>query len=243
MFPEKPKFIPEEERKAAKQEIKSEKQRIWDEKRVEVDKIVDALGYPVDGKIREAQTACEVMGLPVIASCEGHVKPGKMAAPWVEIAAPGEPDEKFENENELYQPIAKKCGVSLREVKAEVHTWGDQADWHEEAVEAAKEAQKRDYSEAYKDWTDKNGKLHEKASQLVKEFYENQQELLPEDVVIQVGEAEDDKFRIYNGGQELNFTPEGLSADKKSKWEENLKRYQAEMDRFTAFAKEKFFSG
>jgi hypothetical protein len=50
----------------------------------EVDLIVDGLGRPVDGGIRDAVVALRLLGLDTSGSCEGHLDHG-MRAPWVDF--------------------------------------------------------------------------------------------------------------------------------------------------------------
>ena len=69
----------------------NEKSATWDEIREDVENFVDKLGKSVDDGIRETVTAFQALGLPTIASCEGHIEYG-CAYPWIdfEVQEPGE---------------------------------------------------------------------------------------------------------------------------------------------------------
>lgn len=80
----------------------SDKEIIWAQKLAEVDRIVDKLGKPVDGKIKEPITAFLVNGFVTNGSCEGHIaevgeKKHGLPHPWVDVCAP-EPEGWKEDE-------------------------------------------------------------------------------------------------------------------------------------------------
>ncbi len=64
---------------------KTEERQRWEQI---IDRITDALGMPVDRRIREVVIALNVLGIHTTASCEGHTDPERPGAPYVEIALP-----------------------------------------------------------------------------------------------------------------------------------------------------------
>jgi 3-mercaptopyruvate sulfurtransferase SseA len=94
-------------------EIPPEKISRLEEIRKSVEEIRDALGLPVDEKIKEAVIMCNAIGLTTSASCEGHIDHG-IPVPWIEIAAPNEPEEKYVGQKEIFEKVAKKYGIEGR---------------------------------------------------------------------------------------------------------------------------------
>ncbi|ACL60563.1 hypothetical protein [Methylobacterium nodulans] len=56
-----------------------------------VDAVRDRLGRPVDAGIRDTVVALNLLGLPTLQSCEGHVNAAGhgLAAPWIDLAVEG----------------------------------------------------------------------------------------------------------------------------------------------------------
>jgi 3-mercaptopyruvate sulfurtransferase SseA len=94
-------------------EISPEKISRLEKIRKSVEETRDALGLPVDEKIKEAVIMCNAIGLTTSASCEGHIDHG-IPVPWIEIAAPNEPEEKYVGQKEIFEKVAKKYGIEGR---------------------------------------------------------------------------------------------------------------------------------
>ena len=84
--------------------------KTWDESLVEVESIADALGLPIDEKIKPLVAALRMFGVRTTQSCEGHPDRG-FPYPWVEIEA--DSDNMFATaELVMRQNRLKKTGGS-----------------------------------------------------------------------------------------------------------------------------------
>jgi hypothetical protein len=101
---------------------------------------------PIDSKIKETVIALMALGIPASASCEGHLDHG-YGASWIEIMAPNKPEEKFIGEKEIYQKVAQKYGISIKDVK--------RYRYPEAYKEAIKEMSKNEETLEYKKWREK----------------------------------------------------------------------------------------
>lgn len=201
--------------------------------REEIDKIVDAEGMPIDPNIKETVVSLTALEFPTTASCEGHLdsKHG-LGAPWVEISAPNEPEERFIGEKEIYQKIAEKYKVSLQEVKRAKH--------YQSYEEAVRETSKNEETPEYKRWREENKKLIDKVENLLIEFYKNRQ--VAPNIRLKIDKfGEGDYFRIHNGGEDYKSKSEKLTPEELEAKKERLKQYQKEMQEFAEFLKKKYF--
>jgi len=79
--------------------------------RLNLENTSDRLGFKIDENIKESVAVLNVSGFNTSQSCEGHVERG-IAAPWISIAAPNEPEERFEGENEIIKSTARKYQIT-----------------------------------------------------------------------------------------------------------------------------------
>src|SRR5579864_6767791 len=93
-----------------------ERQAAWEAKRREIDQITDALGLGIDEDIKETVVAFNMLGFNTSASCEGHLDHG-LSTPFIDIEAPGRPETEYVGEMEIFQRIADKYGISLKEIR------------------------------------------------------------------------------------------------------------------------------
>lgn len=214
--------------------LKNEKETKWEMKEKEIEKIRDVCGEKIDEGIKETVIALNLLELPTRSSCEGHLDHG-ISAPWVEISAPNEPEERFIGENKIFQEIAKKYNLSLEEVKK-----GNDLKIY---FEAFRKASKNKETLEYKKWRKENKKLKEKAKILLNEFYKNRE--VPQNIKLKITEYDSGIFRIHNGGKDYKpiFEDEfkKLSDRKKEELSKRLQRYQEEMKEFAKFLKKKYF--
>lgn len=213
-------------------EEKKEKESAWNNKRKEIERYADALGYGIDGNIKETLVALNIFGLPTTASCEGHIDRG-ISAPWVEISAPNESEERFAGQNEIYRKIAGKYGISSEEVK--------RGDNHQAWVEAETENSKNDETPEYKNWREENKKLMAKTAGFLREFYRNRKS--DSSNRIEITEDGEGSFRIHNGGEDYKNVPEKISEKQKEELSERLQKHQKEMKEFSLFLKDKYLNG
>jgi len=208
----------------------SEKEIEWERRQEEIEHTADSLGEPIDERIKKTVVALNVSGLPTSASCEGHID-FSTGAPWVDIEAPGQPKWRFVGEEQVFQGVAEKYGVSIEDVRRALH------------YEARKEAARKtsgEETEKYKQWRERNKELAEKMSRLLEEFYK-EREVAP-GVRLTISEWGEGGFRVNNGEQEDKFAPKEFSKEEKGRRAQLLPRYQQEMEEFTEFLRQKYFS-
>jgi hypothetical protein len=143
------------ESKKSKENDNERKKREEELKRIrkEIEQITDGLGMPIDEGIKEAVAIFNAVGLYTSASCEGHIDRG-ISAPWIEISAPNEPEERFIGQQEVFEKIAKKYGITTEELKrGKIMA----AYW-----EALEESSQKEETEDYKKWKEENKKLLKK---------------------------------------------------------------------------------
>lgn len=98
---------------AAKEYLNPKKEAVsfenkWNAIAQEIEKTADARGYGIDKNIKDIVLDLNTHGINTIASCEGHAEKNNYSAPWVEIAAPGEPEERFNSQNEAFKKSSGK---------------------------------------------------------------------------------------------------------------------------------------
>ncbi len=236
MFPERPRFEndPTQGNVIEQSQEKSAKEVAWEKQRQEIENSADTLGYKIDEQIKESLVAFNLVGLPTSASCEGHVDHG-ISAPWIEVSAPNQPEERFFGENEIFQKVAEKYGIQVEDMKRMANPEANRAYW-----EAVGEASCQEETPEYRHWREETQKLIEKASGLLEEFYRNRE--VPPGIKLEISEGGEGEFRVCNGGEDYRPVPEDLTDEEKKQLAQRLVKYQAEMKEFTAFLKDKYFS-
>ncbi len=231
---EKIKNLNKQEVSDSKKKNLKEKQKIWDKKKKDLEKAKDYFGEKIDENIKSAVTAFNLNDLPTSQSCEGHLEKG-LPFPWLDVRAPHKPKQRFENEKQIFQNVARKYGFSYEEVKRSISSEGEIVEAINQAHNEAKEkASKNQEKEEYKEWRQENKKLEHKIRSLINEFYQNRE--APNDVKIKIGIiGPGNVVRVYSGPK----TQEKDSDQKNLK--EKLKRRRKEIKAFSQFLKEKFF--
>jgi hypothetical protein len=214
------------------QPISKEKESAWENKIKEVENSSDYLGHEIDERIKEIIAAFNLVELPTSASCEGHIDHG-ISAPWVEISAPDQPEERYVGEKEIFKKIAEKRGVSLNDAKRGINK--------EAWAEALKESSLADETQEYKQWREKNKELADKVSEALKLFYENRN--VSDDSKLQILQGGEGEFRIWNGGEDYRPVPKNLTDEQKSELAQRINKYQKEFKDFAGFLKNKYFLG
>lgn len=210
----------------------------WKKQADRIDKIVDRLGEDADDNIKEALTALNVIGLPTSSSCEGHIDHG-VPAPWIHIEAPNEPTERFIGEMEMYKKIADKYNVPIANVKRGIQTKEMPHGAWAEAWEAWKKL--KEETPEYTEWRRENNKLEEKLQKLLNEFYHGRDADI--DLQIRIGRMAD-CIRLYNGGEDRRKikVPPNLTDEQKTELIRRLALRQQEINDFSKFLKDKFFT-
>ena len=130
--------------------------------RAEVDELADRLGLAIDPEIKETVVALKASGLNTTQSCEGHSGPG-LPWPWVDVVAPGEPEERWEGELAEFSEVATKEGLSL-----EMLMRGEPGDLYREII---KKVSEKPQTAQFQEWRARNAEMGERLAQLLSEFY------------------------------------------------------------------------
>lgn len=200
----------------------------------EVDIVGDRLGYPIDEGIKETVVFLKALGISTTGSCEGHTDSG-LPWPWVGIAAANEPEERWENQNSIFEKIAQKYNIRGEDVKNPNMDTMDA--WQEAMIAASKNPETADY----KNWGEKNKALHNKTVDLLREFYEKENR--DSKTKISVGDFHGGNFRISSADAKttLRIMRDELSKDEKEKLNLEIPSRQAEMKEFTEFLERKYW--
>jgi len=158
-----------------------------------------------------------------------------VSAPWVEISAPDEPEEKFIEQDTAFEKVSKKYKIPVEKAKRMLNL---DAYW-----EAIKECSKNGETDEFQEWRQENQKLMQKAKNFLDEFYKDRK--VEPNIKLEIEEGVEGDFRIYNGGEDYNPIIEEdkkLSEEEKKIISEKLEKYQGEMKKFTKFLKDKYFN-
>ena len=220
------------ERGGYEQEQKrQEKENAWLAKLADIERLRDALGFPIDEKIRETVVALNLIGIPTSASCEGHIDRAK-GAPWVKVEAPNKPHERFIGEDGIIEMIAERYHVSPEDVR----TSKNYDAWREATNLAAAHGETPEYQE----WRRESDALRERLTAMIKEFYRDR--VVDETMQIEIIRDPEGSTRIHNGGDDFRRSSRGLTDDERRLLVDRLAKYQVEMKAFTDFLKEKYYS-
>ncbi|MDP2587532.1 MAG: hypothetical protein Q8P33_02030 [bacterium] len=219
--------------------MESREQKSPQEKYADLDAIrkkfegaADVVGTEIDPEIKDTVVARNALEICTVQSCEGHIEASGSAAPWVEIAAPDQPEYRFNRQKEIFESHAKKNNMSLPEFESGYPH-------RDEYFAALEEAESSGESAVYQTWRQKTQKTKNKMSQLLEQFYQGRE--APEDIKIKIKEHEEGAFRIYNGGED--YTEEPRTAQEKKQQPglaERQKAYRTEMNDFAKFLERKF---
>jgi len=204
----------------------------------EVNSWRDRLGKGVDEGIKETVAMYNVMGIPTSASCEGHFESESehgYPVPWVEVEAPDKPKWRFEHEEEIYEQVAKKYGITVDQV---LHAENDEA-WKE----ATRLIIKQEETTEYKKWEEENEKLLVKVETLLQEFYHGRDAT---DEMRIIADRSVGGFRVHGGGKfyipnnRKDQFRDKLTKEERDHIPEILKTTQQEMRNFTEFLRKKY---
>jgi hypothetical protein len=152
----------------------------WMEKLKAIRAIRDALGHPVERGVEEPIAGLNLLGIPTVASREGHIDHG-YAVPCIEVRAFDRPSERFVGEGEVIAKTAEKYGVSEKDVLSGIHPVA----WKE-----AHKGMSVEETAAYRLWQERN-------EQLKGQVERSARRVLSWEVKVGV-----EGFRIHNGGQD-----------------------------------------
>ncbi len=209
----------------------AEKRAFWNHTLVQLDRIVDGLGRPMDPGIKETVVAFMVNGFPTRGSCEGHLEDrfGKKIklCPFVAVGF-DEPAERFMGDTEIKRRIAADFQMDvanlMRDEAARKAYW-DYIEGH--LVQETEE---------YLSVRARNEALQVTMSILLETFYKDRQVPNERKIVIEpVGPA--GHFWVNNNIK----TPQRVSRKDTEKYRKILLEEQKEMQALTERLKERFF--
>ncbi|HEY4499232.1 MAG TPA: hypothetical protein VJH94_04195 [Candidatus Paceibacterota bacterium] len=208
----------------------SDHERIWREKVEKVGKRLDRIGGEMDPGIIEAVAALNLHRIPTSGSCEGHLDHG-IPSPWIAVEAEHRPAERYNDQNKIYEEIAKKHGITVAVMRDGNH----KEEWHEACIACNASGE----TEAYKLWQRKNAELRKQVQELIQEYEKQRNEKSSSTVSMTFG---DGPFRIFTGGQDHNFRAPSFKELSKAEQEAlalRLLEHQAEMKRFMEYLKQR----
>lgn len=244
------------EKKETRDSGREEKIRRWEEKEREVEEWADATGKGIDEEIKKSVVAFSMMEFPTSASCEGHLDSG-IPAPWVEISAPNEPEEKFIGENKVFEDVAKKYGVLFGEARRGLDFEAEKLYYEEGEISDEEFLRRSDNAwrawneaddiidnlpetEEYKKWRKENEKLKKRVEKLLEEFYRNRE--VPDNLRLMIKELSRGEIKVHNGGEDYKSVEE-LTEDQKEGLNKRILEYRKEMEEFAKFLYEKYLLG
>jgi hypothetical protein len=220
--------------------VQNNKQAQYRQMLQKVSRITDNLGMHIDEKIKLLVVALNLMGFNTRQSCEGHTD-HSMGSPWVDIAPPNQPDERFVREKHILNQVAKKLGFkeTLEEIrKTNIDAFCTIYDIAKEKYQLNPETKK------YKVWHAKLEPLKSQLNALLKEFYKNRHCITRKSRLRIWTFCED--FRLFNGGtgwMQGDFKLTYMFSNKeKTGHASRLKLYQEEMNEFAKFLINKYFN-
>lgn len=209
---------------------KSETQKKYEEILAKLDTVVDGIGMEMDEDIKRPVAALNLMGFNTTASCGGHFEKQEsgLCTPWVDIASPDEPKEKFVGEKEIKLMITQKYGVTMKDINSGIAP--------EAENEMYQELEKSELTPEFIEWAKKNEEMRMKMQKLLEEFYVSREVL--DNIRIKIRDIEY-FFRIYSGGEDYDVEIEDLSDEDRIIMKEKVEKYRKEMIDFGEFIRNK----
>lgn len=192
--------------------IREAKERQYQEKRTLVARITDRLGTPIDGGILETVVFLNLVSIPTLQSCEGHVEDG-VGAPWVDVGNPTAPP--LDEADALFQ--------QARQHKAQMGFTSEVLELFEQAHHAERAAKQPHLI------------IRLRLMRFLAGFY-HPERAVPFEQRLVIQPHADGTSRLMSQGVVLQ---EMMSPEERAVW---LHLYQQEMQEFTAFLKHSYFS-
>lgn len=194
------------------------KQEYWDEAQNNIEQISDLLGKPIEHGIKETIIALMVNGIHTSSSCEGHINE-KISFPYVHIKAEGEPQYRYNSENEIVKDLLKKYHLNkMNEI------------FSDENAENEYYSQTNGLTETteYVIWNEKNNQEKYKLSQLIEEYCSA------------VGYS---KFRMRTVYPSLRLEAhENIEGETEDEKKQRVILAQEEFSKLTEFLKQRYYS-
>lgn len=194
------------------------KEQLWAQKAVEVDKITDLLGRPIDPGIKDAVVAANLLGIGTSGSCEGHNNPEEgNAYPYLDVESDDPETTKLLQQREaivqkLPRPTpGQQPDLEATQILNELHT----LDKTLEAKQLQSAAKLFDY---------------------LNEFYKDRNTPFDTRLIVQTTGGGIRGVKLESQGAIFQGTRDEQSRN------QYLLAYQKEMGAFTEFLKGKFFN-
>lgn len=210
----------------------AEKERAWNTKVEEVRNRLDAAGGEMDEGIVDTVAALNIHTIPTSGSCEGHIDHG-VPTPWIDIEAPDEPSERYNNEKQIEQGVAEKYGLTVEEMRDESH----QREW----IEACDACEASGETETYQAWREANKVIRGQVESLVQQYTDQRGDIDPRLQLQLSDKGGGGAFRLYLGGGDHEIDLGTLDDQQKRALSDRLEIYREEIKRFTKFLQNKFF--
>lgn len=223
---------PDEKPEKSTEEIRQEK---WDKTKDEIEYITDGIGHTIDEKIKKAVASLNVFDINTSGSCEGHHDDYGAGAPWVQIEAPNQPTEIYNDQKNILERVARENNISVDDLRKDEK-------FGKLYLKAMTESEEKGTTKEMLAWEEENKKLRMVIKDIVSDFYAGKAvaedaKLMFEDIGGWGG------FRIICGTEE-DYDKDFDSMSEKDKEElgRRLETYRKELNTFSDFLKDKFFS-
>lgn len=144
----------------------------WEKAEQKLDKVTDAIGKPIEQKIRRTIIALWLHNLPTNGSCEGHTNWGWGAKPWVDIESPP-PQYKWEGEAIFQKKTLAKMNAVLKDISAGPQFNDGIYETYQNKRYDWLKTHSQQKTRKYLEWQDKNHRLLIKVRELILEFERN----------------------------------------------------------------------
>ncbi len=219
-------------RESEMQRDASSKKEQWQKIVEEIERTADGLGYSIEKGIFDVVVGLNATGFLTRQSCEGHVDWGRIS-PWIDIVNPGEPAKQYNNQDQIYQEIAKESGIPAQDIERAVDDTAFEA-W----LKAQGKLDAQGYTFEYQEWLKKNVELAKRVHDLVNEYNKDKGLAGNIRIMVEVGKSD---VTIYNGGEDYGSQEKQRTQEEKEKLGRQLEEYRKEFKKFAEFLEKKFF--
>ncbi len=193
------------------------KDELWDQKAKEVDNWTDRMNLKVDKNIKDTVIVLNLLNIPTVQSCEGHLKWG-LPYPWIEIET---------DTPQVLELIQQAQGIESQ-IEEEERLLKEQfplLNWNKILMNKEAEKLRGFYQQRLEIFDEVDRIKHERLAtlyDLLNKFYQNGSPYYDHTLIL-----------AYNRLESLGGMWQNLRTDKEKK--EKLKAYQNELQDFTEF--------
>lgn len=209
--------------------------------RQEVETIADRLDLGIDPDIKEPVAVFIASGLHTTMSCEGHAEKERNPVPYIDIAAPDEPEWQYVGQRELCKKLGAENGLTAEEV---LHMFSEDPAKRDLARKIGKQAWDKidaPFTPEYAAWKQRCDEMADQLKILLAKFY--QEHKADDDARLITEEMSFGHTRIRNNSPwyEKFFdwasarVGEDLSEEERKQVAERLPVYKKEMYEFAEY--------